>query len=143
MNRETWTGLTEQGKTTWDQLSDQDKRKILQHVSQRGDKPKTTASINCTEMDIEEPETPSHETIMDTEPTEIVEANTHESTNRARSNAHPGDPRRMMGSQKHTNKTTQVKFTSWGHDSDINDNDIEQFVDACWDSSEDSDSDFH
>jgi hypothetical protein len=49
----------------------------------------------------------------------------------------------MMGSQKHTNKTAQVKFTSWGHDIDINDDDIEQFVDACWDSSEGSDSDFH
>jgi hypothetical protein len=143
MNRETWTGLSDQGKTTWDQLSDQDKRKILQHVSQRGDKPKTTASVNCTEMDIDEPEIPNHDIAIDTEPTETVEANVHDSNNRARSNAHPGDPRRMMGSQKPTNKTTQVKFTSWGHDSDINDDDIEQFVDACWDSSENSDSDFH
>ena len=51
MNRETWTGLSEQGKTTWDLLSEQDKRKILQYASKRGEQSKPNTSVNFMEVD--------------------------------------------------------------------------------------------
>lgn len=145
MNRETWTGLSEQGKATWDQLSEQDKRKILQYASKRGEQSKTTTNVNFMEVENEVEQTQVEDMKIDdtNTPETSLEANVHDTTSQARNNAHPGDPRRMMGTQQHSNRVAHIKFTNWGHDSAIDEDDINRFVDACWESDdEDSDSDF-
>ena len=141
MNKETWTGLSDQGKATWDKMSDQDKRMILQYVSKRGEKPNASAAVNFMEMDSEVEQVQEND--MQTEGAETMTVNVHDATSQARDNAHPGDPRRMMGSQRHTNQVTQVKFTNWGNDMDVDEEDLNHFVDAYWESDDnDSDSDF-
>ena len=63
---------------------------------------------------------------------------------RAKSKAHPGDPRRMMGAT--SNQTTMVKFAQWStaHES-VSKEDLDKFVDAYWqasDNDENEDMDF-
>ena len=49
----------------------------------------------------------------------------------------------MMGNQQPPNHVAQIKFMDWGTNAGVDDDDIDRFVDACWEScDEESDSDF-
>ena len=134
MNKETWSALSEQGKTTWDQLSDQDKQKILTYASKRGEKPKATTSAHMMEIDDGPEQSQEQENVANDE----LQVN---STNliKARNEAHPGDPRRMMGATN--NPTAMVKFAQWNttHDN-TSEEDLDRFVDTYWYQSTDDES---
>ena len=132
MNKETWSALSEQGKTTWDQLSDQDKQKILTYASKRGEKPRATTNAHVMEVDADDQ---TYQTDTEDIPDEGVGVN-NANLGRAKSEAHPGNPRRMM--REANNQTAMGKFAQWNtaHDN-VSEEDLDKFVDAYWQSSDD------
>ena len=132
MNKETWSALSEQGKATWDQLSDQDKRKILTYASKRGEKPRATTNAHVMEVDADDQ---TYQTDTEDVPDEGLGVN-NTNLGRAKSEAHPGDPRRMMGETN--NQTAMVKFAQWNTvHNNVSEEDLDKFVDAYWQSSDD------
>ena len=149
MNKETWKAISNEGKTTWDKLSEQDKKKILQYAMQRAEKP--TVEANTHSMD--NPDTPCDASLADEKsPTsmEVMKVSHGNGISQARNESHPGDPRRMMGSTP-TDRVATIKFAQWNHpdddnSDDISETDIEQFIQAGWGTDSDNDSstsDFH
>ena len=85
----------------------------------------------------------NYQTETDDIPDEVVDVN-NANLDRAKSKAHPGDPRQMMGETN--NQTAMVKFAQWNtaHDN-VSEEDLDNFVDAYWqpsDDDEDEDMDF-
>jgi hypothetical protein len=93
MNKDTWKTISDDGKVTWDKLSESDKKKILQYATQRADRSKLEAHTHigepCTDLDNTSPSDP--------EPTpstmDVMHIDTHNHVLlQARNEAHPGDP---------------------------------------------------
>jgi hypothetical protein len=156
MDKETWNALSEGGKKTWDALPDTDKLKVLQYAKKRAEKAKVDVNQHSTE---------AHETLQEeltdlpepegtTEEPPLTTAEIHNAIAKARSEAHPGDARRMMGGEPIQRKEkTQVKFASWnvgttaGDDSDDEGEDLadlDEMLEQYWqDDDSDGEGDFH
>ena len=94
-------------------------------------------------VDTDDGDDRNYQTEMEDLPDEGVDIN-NANLDRAKSEAHPGDPQRMMGETN--NQTAMVKFAQWNtaHDS-VSEEDLDKFVDAYWqvsDDDEDEDMDF-
>jgi hypothetical protein len=130
MNRETWKSLSPGAQTTWDTLTQEDKAKILDYAAKRGERrqaladkePNKTVRINTHE--ITSPEEPPSDTTEDATPP-IEEPESGISVNnvlrKVRRDAHPGDPRRVLGSNKKSYLTAMVHRLSRDDDSDDSD----------------------
>ena len=155
MNKETWQAISTEGKVTWDKLTEADKKQILQYATQRA-AAKPTLEVKYHSSDTPAPqEEPAASNGNDSQRSIEVMTVSQRSpeVERARNEAHPGDPRRMMSTQAPPRETT-VKFAQWNPHNEADDGpteaDLNSFVDAYWgtdDSDEDScysyHSDFH
>ena len=104
MNKETWGSLSKDTQKTWDEISKEDKAKILQYSMDREAKRKTLIKANMHLTDtISENEDAANE---GDDEASVEDGNAQISVNnaiqRARNDAHIGDPRRVLGSDKAT-----------------------------------------
>ena len=136
MNKETWNSLDKEEQAIWDKLKDSSKRKILQYAKDRAGKKEKEVKINMVEVtdnelppSSEEPDDSqdNQEKTEDSEETfQIRKAAIIKSVlEEVKSEAHPGDVRRMMGK-----KTAKVKFTRILEDEDSVEEDDEANLDA-------------
>jgi hypothetical protein len=136
MNKETWNSLDKEEQAILDKLKDSSKRKILQYAKDRAGKKEKEVKINMVEAtDTESP--PSSEEPDDLQDNQEKTEDTEEIfqirkaaiikniLEEAKSEAHPGDVRRMMGK-----KTAKVKFTRILGDEDSVDEDDETNLEA-------------
>jgi len=155
MNKETWNSLDKEEQALWDKLKDSTKRKILQYAKDRSTK-RSEAKVNqvMTDNKIKEslPEQPEASTEVEEEGSDqdthqvMKSAIIKNILEEARSEAHPGDIRRVMGKKK----TAQVKFThrvSDDHQDDSSEDmeGLNALLDSYWDESdsEPDGEDFH
>jgi hypothetical protein len=102
MNKETWGSLSKDTQKTWDEISKEDKAKILQYSMDREAKRKTLLKANMHLTDT----TSENEDVANEGDDEasVEDGNPQISVNnaiqRARNDAHIGDPRRVLGSDK-------------------------------------------
>ena len=142
MNKDTWQTISEEGKTVWDKLTNSDKQKILQYAMKRAEA-KGGISVNQTmiqeldhNMNPEEAGEPGAEDNSAEEQT--LEAEVNQAVSKARSEAHPGDVRRVMSGIPKKRAVTQVKFAQWSDpspsDEEDNEHEITDLVDDYdWD----------
>jgi uncharacterized protein (UPF0128 family) len=115
MNKETWQTISEDGKTIWDKLTSSDKQKILQYAMKRA-AAKETVSVNQTmiqELDQVFSQTEEEALAPTLETDEVLEAEVNQAISKARSEAHPGDIRRVLSGKPQKKAVTQVKFAQW------------------------------
>ena len=148
MNKETWQNISEEGKSIWDKLNNSDKQKILQYAMKRA-AAKETISVNqavpqASDDDAEEFEDarspPDKDNVQDNTELEINPA-----VSKARSEAHPGDVRRVLSGPTKKRATTQVKFAQWitkDDDDDGGSDGTDQLIQDEYDWEPDDDQDF-
>ena len=122
MNKETWTSLSKEAQETWDKMPREDKAKILRYAGSRA-KP-SSRQANVTEIESSDDSAKVLEAnVHEQESTQVQESGDDSTTQlrcinnavaTARGKAHPGDPRRMMGSDKPASKTLLAKNVSFG-----------------------------
>jgi predicted Fe-S protein YdhL (DUF1289 family) len=105
MTKETWESVSKTGKVTWDEMSDEDKVKILAYAKARAESQDINANIHTIE---EEQGAPSEE--KETSPPTERQANN--AVTEARGQAHPGDPRRMLG-EDGSKPTLKARNVNW------------------------------
>lgn len=144
MDKTTWDSLKPESKKVWDMLDDEEKAKVLApgRQTQANVLDANQHSMNGgTSDDDDDEEAPGS--------TSLATGEINAAASKARSEAHPADTRRMMGTTK--KPTLKAKFTHFDF-SDDDDGAYEScdgdHVDAYWgdsddDDSGDSDSDFH
>ena len=117
MNKETWTSLTPETQQLWDKIDRSEKARILEYKEDRAkrrqqnlkanthksDKPRET-SVNVHDTTPTETEDDEKSTDAGTPGISVntarVQFSVNNATQQARSDAHPGDPRRVLGSNK-------------------------------------------
>ena len=103
MNKDTWTSLSSDTQTIWDTIPKEDKAKILSYADKRGERRKEKDATRTTRVnnhEIAPPEEPSTDDVPDTPSDELPSINVNNVLSKARREAHPGDPRRVLGSNK-------------------------------------------
>ena len=115
MNRSTWKSLSPEGQTTWDQMTDVDKAKILNYAQDRASRrsddpsrpgeraPRRQANVSSvTDTDATPDETPdaSEDTPATNSDPDTATLEVHQIVSQARRDAHPGDPRRVLSKCK-------------------------------------------
>ena len=132
MNKDTWQTISEEGKTVWDKLTNSDKQKILQYAMKRAEA-KGGISVNQTmiqeldhNMNPEEAGEPGAEDNSAEE--QPLEAEVNQAVSKARSEAHPGDVRRVMSGKPKKRAVTQVKFAQWSDPSPSDEEDDEHEI---------------
>ena len=110
MNKETWTSLSKETQEIWDTIPKEDKAKVLNYGMKRAER-STQANVHETEgtkeitANTHESSPPDDDKVAE-EPKETPSGNGSISANNVltgiRSEAHAGDPRRMMGTSKPT-----------------------------------------
>ena len=129
MNKETWNSLSSDTQTKWDSIQGGDKTKILRYSAQRADnRAKTQANVT----DISDPSEES----KDDEG--VIEVNSGSVVSKAKDDAHPGDPRKVMSTTTSNKKVSAntARFLFDGEDS----NKVDRLLDAYWDNEESSES---
>jgi hypothetical protein len=140
MNKDTWESLSGEGKATWDNLDESDKRKILQYAAKRAEK--GTIDANVTDIDTEHDDGEG-----ETVPTgSFTEAEINSAISQARKNAHAGDARRIMSGKPRAKGSAQVKnvnFLSRGDDvRDSENEELERAIARYWNPNSEDASDF-
>jgi hypothetical protein len=130
MNCETWKSLSPSAQTTWDTLTQEDKAKILDYATKRGERRQTSAdkepnkTVRINTHKITPPEESPPDTTDDTAPP-VEEPESGISVNnvlrKVRRDAHPGDPRCVLGSDKKLYLMAMVHRLSRNDDSDDSD----------------------
>jgi hypothetical protein len=119
MDKDTWNSLTDNGKKTWDDLTPEDKSKILNYASKRGSDSGTGKSDGKQKATLRPKKKISanvHDTDDGADDSEIIgddgesksvtfETNVHDTVQEAKSKAHPADVRMMMSSAKKPGST--------------------------------------
>jgi hypothetical protein len=126
MNSDTWKSLKPETQKTWDTLAQEEKAKILDYATKRGERRQEklaqdsskSVRINTHEIvtDSGEPTETSPDTA--TEDDDKPSINVNNVLTKARRGAHPGDPRRVLGSDKKSYLTAMVHRLSRADDSD-------------------------
>lgn len=142
MNKETWKSISKDGQGTWDKMSDSDKAKILRYATERASLTKDKVESNTHSIDHgDDADAKTMDMATDEAPSrgedDIVAINN--AVSKARGQAHPGDPRRMLGNDG-DRSSLQVKNTCWnfGGSSSAQLDAVDQY----WDSDSDSSPDF-
>jgi hypothetical protein len=124
MSKETWQNISDEGKSVWDKLSNSDKQKILQYAMKRATA-KETITVNQAVIQASEDDTEEFEDAKSPPDTENAQDNPeleiNQAVSKARSEAHPGDVRRVLSGPTKKRATTQVKFAQWITKDDIED----------------------
>jgi len=154
MDRSTWRSLTPEAQEIWDQLDDENKAKILRlrngsNQSTRGNSSRRKAQANLVEHGGMDRGNETSEEEDDDEDAE-VQVNQTDVVSKAKDEAHPADPRKMMATQGSTGKpskrsanTAQLQRFQY-HEEDIDEMLSDDWYDADqWDSGSDSESDFY
>jgi len=124
MNRETWKSLSPETQAAWDTFSKEEKANILTYSKDRHERRSAKAKVAETKSRIDvhnhdmsksenDGEDDSGEKSNPTEGNVQVNAlrwNINNATISARKEAHPGDPRRMMGSSQGTRGSIEAKL---------------------------------
>ncbi|MCA1806918.1 MAG: hypothetical protein LC687_03515, partial [Actinobacteria bacterium] len=132
MNKQTWTSLDDANKKVWDEMTKEGKAKILDYATDRGvrrsahvhdtSEPSSTLQVNT--HDVQEAST-APDSHSDASPNPTISV--HNTMQQVRREAHPGDPRRVLGSDKGTKpKLTAMMHrltTCSNNDSDASDSD--------------------
>ena len=102
MNKETWTSLSKEAQDAWDGVPKPDKAKILDYGRARGGSSKANVHVleesNATKVNTHEVIEPKEEAQGDGAQDERPTISANNVITSARKEAHPGDPRRVMGS---------------------------------------------
>jgi hypothetical protein len=113
MNKETWTSLSKETQEVWDTIAKEDKAKLLNYGMDRAERARkaNVHELNDTKeitANTHELSDPSHDEgeDPDAEEKEAPTINVNNVLTGVRSEAHPGDPRRMLGSSKPTIKSS-------------------------------------
>ena len=137
MPKEAWSSLSDDAKKIWDQLPPEDKAKILNASVERAKKKIT--SVNNHELEHGQDEEEASMAGLQVNKTTVADGENGASN--TKEEAHPGDVRAMMSSNKKTTSVKNVTFHT---------QDQEDAVDGYWRahnngpywSDDDSDSDF-
>jgi len=140
MNKETWTSLSEEAKKTWDELNKEDKIKILSYAQKQEEKRK--AKTHQIE-EVRETKVNFHGKV--TEDTEEEEEQSEENNPSikinnalidARNDAHIGDPRKVLGSDKSSSKNkimASVHRLAFGGNNDEESQSSDKDYNEYWD----------
>jgi hypothetical protein len=147
MNRETWKSLSPETQVAWDTLSKEDKAKILTYSKDRDERRTTKAHLtdaspkieanthDTSKSDDEDQEGPKEDSVPAGEGIRVntVMWKANNTTLGARNEAHPGDPRRMMGSSQGTRSSIEAKLhqhlKQLDHEDESSDDDDEESQD--------------
>jgi hypothetical protein len=131
MNRDTWKSLSPNTQTTWDTIPQEDKAKILDYANKRGERRQATAGKESTKtVRINTHEiSPSDDAVTDSHVDDTISTeddkepvlSVNNVLRKARRDAHPGDPRRVLGSDKKSYLTAMMHRLSRDEDSDESD----------------------
>jgi hypothetical protein len=113
MNKETWTSLSKETQEIWDKIGKEDKAKLLNYGMDRAERARKAnvheledkKEIKVNNHELSEPDVASEEKVEDA-PSENPTINVNNVLTGVRSEAHPGDPRRMLGSSKPSTKSS-------------------------------------
>jgi hypothetical protein len=113
MNKETWTSLSKETQEIWDKIGKEDKAKLLNYGMDRAERARKAnvheledkKEIKVNNHELSEPDAASEEKVEDAPP-ENPTINVNNVLTGVRSEAHPGDPRRMLGSSKPSTKSS-------------------------------------
>lgn len=124
MDKATWGSLKDHTKKVWDTIDNEDKGKVLNYAQERAErrqakvhdiKPSGAPPIQANAHEIEKDDEKEDEA-DDKAPDERRTMQVNSVMSRARSEAHPGDPRRMMGGDGADTKTQlQAMMHAWGN----------------------------
>jgi hypothetical protein len=139
MNKETWTSLSKETQEIWDTIPKEDKAKVLNYGMKRAER-STKANLHETEGTKETAAnthevSPPDEDKDNDEPKETPSENRSINANNVltgiRSEAHAGDPRRMMGASKPSvKKTLEARMARLHHNYDNDDSSSESSVES-------------
>ena len=143
MDKETWKLISPEGQGEWDKLTSADKAKILSYAKQRAAKTSDgTMETNVHAIKDDASDTPPEESAAqdDSQITNTDKVDVNNAVSEARGKTHPGDPRRMLGSDT-PKKTLQVKTVSWDNPDEES---IDDMISSYWDDNpgDGSDQDF-
>jgi hypothetical protein len=148
MSKETWQNISDEGKSVWDKLSNSDKQKILQYAMKRATA-KETITVNQAVIQASEDDTEEFEDAKSPPDTENEQDNPeleiNQAVSKARSEAHPGDVRRVLSGPTKKRATTQVKFARWITKDDVEDegsDGVDQLIEDEYDWEPGGDQDF-
>jgi hypothetical protein len=123
MNRETWKSLSPETQAVWDTISKEEKAKILTYSKDRSNRRSTKAHLTDTNTKIDvnnhdissddrDDEGPHEEPATTSEGVKVntVMWKANNAILDARNEAHPGDPRRMMGSSQGARASIEAKL---------------------------------
>jgi hypothetical protein len=133
MNSDTWKSLKPETQTAWDTLPQEEKAKILDYATKRGERRQeklgqdSSKSVRINTHEIIHEQDPTTETASD-DPTpddgDKPSISVNNVLTKARREAHPGDPRRVLGSDKKKSYLTAMVHRLNRHDnSDDSDDD--------------------
>jgi hypothetical protein len=141
MNCDTWKSLSPSAQTTWDTLTQEDKAKILDYANKRGEQRQASADKEPTKN----VQINTHEIVPSNEPSSASSEEAPSSTAEPESgisvnnvlrqvcrDAHPGDPRRVLGSDKKSYLKAMVHCLSRDDSSDDSDDDSTGY-NSYWD----------
>jgi hypothetical protein len=141
MNCDTWKSLSPSAQTTWDTLTQEDKAKILDYANKRGERRQASAdkeptkNVRINTHEIVPPDEPSSASSEEA-PSSTDEPESGISVNnvlrKVRRDAHPGDPRRVLGSDKKSYLKAMVHRLSRDDSSDDSDDDSAGY-NSYWD----------
>ena len=103
MDRNTWQSLAKATHTAWDQISPEDKAKILSYAEERAARRSSNATDSRPRRSVNFTDANSDDTVPDTPDDEDTTLEAHKTetdaqkANAAKASAHPGDMRRFLG----------------------------------------------
>jgi hypothetical protein len=137
MNKKTWNSLSQKTQKTWDEIDKDDKAKILEYTKDREARRQASTKINThqagspSELQVNTHEIADDEELDDKEESEEEKPQINVNTlQRARRDAHAGDPRRVLGSDKEQQIKAMMHRLVFDGDSDDSDDDASD--DSYW-----------
>ena len=121
MGRATWRSLTPEAQQIWDQLDDENKSKILKGAASKPDKrasrPTRKVQANVSDMtpssgDDDDDDIPTEDVTEDLG-RDAIEVNKADTIEKAVSDAHPADTRKMLGPKTSKREVNTIKFNAF------------------------------
>jgi len=135
MNKETWNSLSKEAQEKWDTFSAADKAKILTYSKDRDQRRQasegsnTKTRVHFTDVDTTE-DKPDEDPPADDSPADQT-INVNNVLHKARREAHAGDPRRVLGSDKKSHLTAMMHRLCYDGDSSESDDEPDA-LDSYW-----------
>ena len=137
MNRDTWNSLSSESQKTWDTLAEEEKSKILSYAKDRSERRDAKANVTETKskttVNFHETDEPKEENTTEESQPESQNIQVSNVVTQARSEAHPGDPRRMLGTRESLTSMFHTLSYESSDDSEDEDGDFADY----WKSTQD------